>query len=1416
MLETKQIGSIRKSKRYKTACGVILGLALVGGQVAQAEEVTPASSTEAVTRTDNPATNLVEAQAIASSEAVAVEQKAGQTSGEIVAPVESSQLEQAVTQAQAVGVTVQEIATQVKDNLPEAQQDLTNQVDKVKEATDTQKEVSSIQKESQAQASSAGVKLTTTPAVIYTNNNKAALDDASEQAGRLQTASETQGTIDSTLPEAVKETKKAGVRVTTEEGKVYQNSQEALSDLTEQVAKLTLAKDTQTDIVNAMAQALADAKKTGLSLSQVAEKVYSDLAAATKDKDEQVSQLAAAIQNMLSANDTIHNKALSVTGQGTPVEADGQETVSVNQVAQKVASIVAGLEAVAKRNTQAMADYETQLAQAEKTNAVVRQYNAETTLSNQKAQTAYQAELASVQETNAAIRQENAETIAKNQAAQASYQEKLKVAQETNAAIREENEQIKAENAKAKADYEAQLAAAKQTNADVAAQNEAIAKENEAIRQRNAAKQAQYEKDLAAYQQAQKDNAEADKKRQEAIKQKESELPTAVSFKISDSSEELNSLSGNVIKDSVVVNSDGSFIIKSPHDDGLGVFENAVLKGHFNYTSSYASDTNQAVVVISSVTLDSFSVENTRPNQAYLQTHTTAYRSPDGELLFTNTHDGSGSINEIPINKTYTMPSTTKLSNGETSKPFAFLVTDESWVVQANTTLFAALSYKSTAPDPEQPTPGNATEPIQPTLEEEKPTEGLVSIPVAPTEKPLKEEIALPVEPEDKPLKETLPLPTPPTMKELKEEVPLPSKPMPEKATYKRVVVEASYHDILVTVPSHDVDMAANIHEVKVATDRHQVEVKQRPSNRKAVYNIDMTDINGQLVAKGSTVVWQLTDEALKAGRDFTESYQRLDYVPEGFELDLAATRDRSPEWTVTYQASNRLLTYTLKAQELEKLNLDLTVSQVIPASYLVGTPTNDGGTYKNTFTTVIKTNDAVIRDQNGKLQANGQTRTYTKVSNTPVVYTPGNNPSAPRKDKDGNDPTPNDNLIQPTKQVVNAKGQDINGKSILPNSEIKYVVKHDFDQYKGIVMADSEILKGFGYIDDLQDSTVSIDLEKVTSKLADGTVVKGLEMTAYASLDEVTDEAVKERIINSGIKPQGYFIYWNATDPMQFYKDYVVKGLSIYHTLPVITGDYVGTFNNKSYQIDFGNGYEANVVSNNIPKLEAIKDVLKSIGSNESINNSDVTLGQTFPYLLDGPSLPLNLDGGVTNVFYRDRLQASHDEYNGEFYAFLDKDVTDKSGQVIAKDTEITKYWTQVLERDQDGKVIGVTYKLDQAFVDSLSTEDGNELDTRIYLMAKRIAYGTDIKNTFEFGVNDYVLTSNTVITHTPKPTPPAPVTSSKEEVPSQPVATTPAKPSQPTLPNTGERGTVLAVITGLLLTGLSLVGLRKKTESK
>ncbi|MFS1664711.1 SspB-related isopeptide-forming adhesin, partial [Streptococcus sp. zg-JUN1979] len=350
----------------------------------------------------------------------------------------------------------------------------------------------------------------------------------------------------------------------------------------------------------------------------------------------------------------------------------------------------------------------------------------------------------------------------------------------------------------------------------------------------------------------------------------------------------------------------------------------------------------------------------------------------------------------------------------------------------------------------------------------------------------------------------------------------------------------------------------------------HPVLVSQKPINDKEVVNTDNVSIDGKLVAKGSTVVWELNNENLKAGRETVTAYVMEDPAPTGFLVDLDGTKEKNAGAYLVTVSEDGVVRFEATDLTLGVLNANRSQDVKVPVAYLVGSPQNDGATYENVFTTTITT-------------PKGEFKT---VSDKPVVYTPGVDPENPRTTPDGNNPTPNDNLIQPKKDVVDEAGNSINGQSVLPNTKINYILTQNFDQYKGMLASKDSIAKGFLYAEDYLDEALdgkSMVVNSITALNGDD-VSQLLDMYHVLSQDAL-DEKLQAIIKNSGISPVGEFYLWVAKDPQAFYEAYVQKGLDITYNVSFKIKDTFteGDITNGTYQIDFANGYYSNIVVNNL-----------------------------------------------------------------------------------------------------------------------------------------------------------------------------------------------------------------------------------------
>lgn len=254
--------------------------------------------------------------------------------------------------------------------------------------------------------------------------------------------------------------------------------------------------------------------------------------------------------------------------------------------------------------------------------------------------------------------------------------------------------------------------------------------------------------------------------------------------------------------------------------------------------------------------------------------------------------------------------------------------------------------------------------------------------------------------------------------------------------------------------------------------------------------------------------------------------------------------------------------------------------------------------------------------------------------------------------------------------------------------------------------------------------------------------------------------------------------------------------------------------YKNRGYQIDFGNGYETDVVANNVPKIDPIKDVVIDVKGKESLQGKEIELNKLFNYKLIGTEIPSNRGTKLTQYRFSDDYDEKADKYQANYRVFSMKDIKLTDGSIIKQDSELTKYTTQIMT---DGKV---DIEFDKEFLDKIDLD--SEFQAEVYLQMERIASG-EVKNTFIHTVNGVEETSNTVTTFTKEPEKPVePVKPEKPEEPKQSVPPkveekTPNKSTGKVLPNTGvadNDGTSTAIALTALATA-GFIARRKKVRN-
>ena len=703
---------------------------------------------------------------------------------------------------------------------------------------------------------------------------------------------------------------------------------------------------------------------------------------------------------------------------------------------------------------------------------------------------------------------------------------------------------------------------------------------------------------------------------------------------------------------------------------------------------------------------------------------------------------------------------------------------------------------------PDQPEP---SKPEEPTYETEKPLE---PAPVAPTyeneptppvKTPDQPEPSKPEEPTYETEKPLEPAPVAPTYEnEPTPPVKNPDQPEPSKP-------EEPTYDPLPTPPLAPTPKQLPTPPVVPTVHFHYSSLLAQPQINKEIKNEDGVDIDRTLVAKQSIVKFELKTEALTAGRPKTTSFVLVDPLPTGYKFDLDATKAASTGFDTTYDEASHTVTFKATDETLASYNVDLTKPVETLHPTVVGRVLNDGATYTNNFTLTV--NDA-----------------YGIKSNVVRVTTPGK----------PNDPdNPNNNYIKPTKVNKNKEGLNIDGKEVLAGSTNYYELTWDLDQYKGDKSSKEAIQNGFYYVDDYPEEALDVrpDLVKVADEK--GNQVSGVSVQQYDSL-EAAPKKVQDLLKKANITVKGAFQLFSADNPEEFYKQYVATGTSLVITDPMTVksefGKTGGKYENKAYQIDFGNGYATEVVVNNVPKITPKKDVTVSLDpTSENLDGQTVQLYQTFNYRLIGGLIPQNHSEELEDYSFVDDYDQAGDQYTGNYKTFSSLNLTMKDGSVIKAGTDLTSQTTA--ETDATNGIVTVRFKED--FLQKISLDSPFQAET--YLQMRRIAIGT-FENTYVNTVNKVAYASNTVRTTTPiprtpdKPTPiptPKPKDPDKPETPKEPKVPSPKveDPSAPipvsvgkeltTLPNTGTNDATYMPYLGLAaLVGFLGLGLAKRKE--
>ena len=404
----------------------------------------------------------------------------------------------------------------------------------------------------------------------------------------------------------------------------------------------------------------------------------------------------------------------------------------------------------------------------------------------------------------------------------------------------------------------------------------------------------------------------------------------------------------------------------------------------------------------------------------------------------------------------------------------------------------------------------------------------------------------------------------------------------------------------------------------------------------------------------------------------------------------------------------------------------------------------------------------------------------------------------------------------EPKKLGTNAKGEDVNGKTMLAGSTEVYTINIDNDQYKGTTgLVDQDKQAGLMVVEKYDSKFVTPNLDAVRMTTEDGKVVSGFTTKIYKSVAEAPQK-VQDYIKAKGLTIDGEFAVTTSDDPVAYTNNYALKGINLKLIFPTTVKKDIkeaSKYENKAYQIDFAGIAETNIVTNNIPKINPKKDIVATVEDGlkdqNSLDGKTVKVGAVYNFELNTSYLPAKRGQSIDKIEVKDTYSPLV-EYNGVHKWIANTDILLKDNTKIAKGTDLTQYVNQ----DINHQARTVVYSFSNDFLSKIS--DDSEFQAIGYMQVKQLDYGT-VKNTFTEIINNVERDSNTVTVVTPeKPqTPPE-----KPQTPPEKPQTPPVVPTTPrtNLPETGENGHGEATVLGLamMVSAMSLLGFNKRKEEE
>lgn len=1391
-ISSKGHGYFRKSKAYGLISGLALSAVAVSTTAVSADETTATIDTqpEVTIVSDSNATNLSDTQADNSAAHDNLASQSETQTGDLTNTVTSDTLNQSVSDAKEAGVEVSTGDTVTHDSLADAQADLNSQTETVNKVTETQKEVAAATTTATEKAQQSGVEVTTSDSKTYTSTDEAQAD-AKAQTDHLTEMTSAQNQVNQELPQAIEATTASGVKVSVSQGTKTGDAKEALAALAHQVASLKKAQDTQTSITESMAQALADAKKVGVTVNTANAKTYDDLAQALADAQAQVAKLTEFKAAQTEANQSISSATEAAKQAGVEVTTSDSKTYTSTDEAQ----------ADAKAQTDSLNQASEIQKEADKTLADL---------------------LKQAQAAGLTITKDGFKTYTSIEAAKADLAKQIKVLHEAQAAKTNAENQNKANAQSAKdaqdsANQAIQDAINKATAAGVkvnigkpveatissASDNvkKVETKLNDAMTEYK-----KYLKKLAEYESHKHEAGylsepsaqflifKSEPNAQHTVSKAEATGDELARVEAGMRPETIDAMNNSTSKQYIIATGE-SISVTYTNLENSSLAGTKIAKVVYTYTLNHSDYGNEVVLGFNDDPTATLWYLN--GDKAFnLNMDVKFYKEngdvidPTGSLVsfaslntggvngdWEGVSDFSGEL--MPINgSSITVQSDgVARSNGSNSyKSLGSQYDAGEWDVDGNPLEYYGAIVGKAKGSINFNIRSNGRGYVWFAFNSNVKAHGIPKNPQ-------------PVEVQNIHITpEVVSIPKDVSLHEIKVSASAHSIQLATEVA--PITVEAA-----VTTPA----LSTTVHDITLKTAVHPVEVTQKPTNEKNVTNNDNIDINGKTVAKGSTVKWVLKNSNLLAGRQEITAVVMTDPFPAGFEVDSEATAEANADYYTLKATDDGSYQLVGTAKLLSILNAHRDQDVEVPSFVFVGKPLNDNAHYDNAFETIYST-------------AKGY---YKVVSNMPSIDTPDN---------------PN-----PTKTVTDKTGADINGKTTF-DKDVTFHLTTDYSPYVNTIVDVETMAKAAGIYDDTDDNTVKPDITKATVTDSQGNDITATGTFYDIEAGQPIPQELQIFLDGAHLTPNGEFVVWMPNDLKDYYQNYVLTGNNVTVNLPVaVIGQAGEKAENTFVQIEFSNGYSSNLVFITIPNETAEKHAIDQNGN--LLDGQKVPLHQVFNYLLDGVTVTKDHDT-LWQYDGKDKLDVEHDRYTGNWKGVikgteytakedmtLPYDVTLADGTLIkAGDTikagstyAFTFEFNQDTNDDFINKIVKVTwdadkgewtYSIDKDFLNSLGVE--GTFDADFWLEVERIKDG-EVINFFTNTINGREFLAQ-VTTHTdPEPEAPAPETPQ----PPQKVQMVQAA----VLPMTGESNSplgILASIMGSLLVIVSFMTFRRKEKKE